>query len=505
MRNSRKMWTMAVAGMLGMAGLAQGQVVVTAASGLAKATAGNGSGSNQQVSSNTSGFNLTATKNFTNGHATASTSYGLSNWKLSGSFSIASFAPTQGEAGSAETDVLVTMTAPEDLDLEYSGGYSANSPFASITQELRKTSNNSYVVGGNSPNQVHILAGQYQLTIDSFLNYGDASGGFNIQFRPGNDRCQFARLVGNGTFTGDTTYATADGTPSCGNNTSAKSVWYKYVAPRTGALRVDTCGSFFDTVLSVYDTTSCPSGTGTEIGCNDDAPGGLGCGLRQSLLNLNVSQGQTYYIRVAGYNGAAGDYELNIGPVNDECESATVVGPGAYPFDNTMANTDGPVLNSCVILGDTQVNGDLWWEYTPAQAGYMSVDTCGSAFDTKLAVYINAPCAGRSTYVACSDDACGTGSRIDDIPVVAGLHYFIRVGGYKTNRGTGTLHISYAPPCPADFNGDGAVDFFDYDDFVQCFEGGACPPGKTADFNGDTAVDFFDYDDFVVAFETPCP
>ncbi len=58
--------------------------------------------------------------------------------------------------------------------------------------------------------------------------------------------------------------------------------------------------------------------------------------------------------------------------------------------------------------------------------------------------------------------------------------------------------------CPADFNGDTAVDFFDYDDFVTCFEGGVCPPGKTADFNNDTAVDFFDYDDFVVAFETPC-
>ncbi len=61
--------------------------------------------------------------------------------------------------------------------------------------------------------------------------------------------------------------------------------------------------------------------------------------------------------------------------------------------------------------------------------------------------------------------------------------------------------IGGCPPDPADFNGDGAVDFFDYDDFVVCFEGGACPPGKTADFNGDGAVDFFDYDDFVRAFE----
>ena len=58
--------------------------------------------------------------------------------------------------------------------------------------------------------------------------------------------------------------------------------------------------------------------------------------------------------------------------------------------------------------------------------------------------------------------------------------------------------------CPADFNHDGSVDFFDYDAFVICFEGGACPPGTTADFDGDGTVDFFDYDAFVVAFETPC-
>jgi hypothetical protein len=60
------------------------------------------------------------------------------------------------------------------------------------------------------------------------------------------------------------------------------------------------------------------------------------------------------------------------------------------------------------------------------------------------------------------------------------------------------------PVCPADFNGDLSVDFFDYDDFVACFEGRACPPGATADFNHDLSVDFFDYDDFVLAFEGGC-
>lgn len=60
------------------------------------------------------------------------------------------------------------------------------------------------------------------------------------------------------------------------------------------------------------------------------------------------------------------------------------------------------------------------------------------------------------------------------------------------------------PTCPADFNGDGFLDFFDYDDYVFCFETGTCPPGRSADFNGDDFVDFFDYDEFVFGFETGC-
>jgi hypothetical protein len=58
--------------------------------------------------------------------------------------------------------------------------------------------------------------------------------------------------------------------------------------------------------------------------------------------------------------------------------------------------------------------------------------------------------------------------------------------------------------CAADFNADGFVDFFDYDDYVQCFETGACPPGASADFNGDGFTDFFDYDEYVIQYEGGC-
>ena len=57
---------------------------------------------------------------------------------------------------------------------------------------------------------------------------------------------------------------------------------------------------------------------------------------------------------------------------------------------------------------------------------------------------------------------------------------------------------SVKPDCPADWNGDGQVDFFDYLDFVQDFN------DDNADFNGDGQTDFFDYLDFVAAFDQGC-
>ena len=42
--------------------------------------------------------------------------------------------------------------------------------------------------------------------------------------------------------------------------------------------------------------------------------------------------------------------------------------------------------------------------------------------------------------------------------------------------------------CPANFNCDSAVDFFDYLDFVDAFSGNS----PAADFNQDTVIDFVD-------------
>jgi hypothetical protein len=65
-------------------------------------------------------------------------------------------------------------------------------------------------------------------------------------------------------------------------------------------------------------------------------------------------------------------------------------------------------------------------------------------------------------------------------------------------------NMGQVTPCDADFNCDGFLDFFDYDEYVQCYETGVSSSGRTADYNDDGFLDFFDYDEFVAAFEMGC-
>lgn len=75
------------------------------------------------------------------------------------------------------------------------------------------------------------------------------------------------------------------------------------------------------------------------------------------------------------------------------------------------------------------------------------------------------------------------------------------------NRGNGpagsTVVFVLTPipvPCKADFNLDGFVDGFDFDDFIVAFETGAA----SADTTGDGYIDGFDYDTFMESFEVGC-
>jgi hypothetical protein len=250
------------------------------------------------------------------------------------------------------------------------------------------------------------------------------------------DSCGTATAVTQGTYLGSNIGATADGSSTCGL-VGERDVWYVYTAPATGIVRIDTCGSTLDTVLSVH--TGCPGAPVNQVACSDDG----GCQLVESSVMIQVVAGVSYRVRVSGFGVQTGAFQLTVGPVlqatgSDSCGGATVIGAGVYSGMLTTATADGS--DSC----NGSNSPDRWYAFTAPAAGMLVLNTCGSDHDTVVSVHSACP-GGTNNQLVCNDDdgGCGRGSMVS-VQTQAGVTYRIRVagrgglvGGYVLNVGFG--------------------------------------------------------------------
>ena len=129
---------------------------------------------------------------------------------------------------------------------------------------------------------------------------------------PANDDCAGAVALVLGPQSGDNTNATVNASDpawTIGNGVTAD-VWYQYTPAVDAPLSLTSCGSagtLTDTVFEVF-TGSC--GALSLIAANDD-----GCGVPGDYLSTVEWLGQagvTYSIRVGGWGGASGTYDLDL-------------------------------------------------------------------------------------------------------------------------------------------------------------------------------------------------
>ncbi len=317
-----------------------------------------------------------------------------------------------------------------------------------------------------------------------------------------NDTCSTAQTIGEGSFTFNPCGAfNDDGVEvNCqpGTDVTITDMWYRYVPTFTGDVRISTCGSTHDTIVTAFNACG-----GTELACNDDfdvGPGGDCWSSHGRIGRLAVQEGVPVWIRVAGhwFVSANGMMQIEAAPApvaNDTCFTAATAVLGANTFDTTEATADTDV--ECDFSEATR---DVWFTFTAPSDGVLNATTCGGTeWDTVLSIHDG--CGG--TVLACNNDTwqgeCGSQSTISRFAMTAGQIIKIRVGsGWSSAFGTGTLHLSYG--CAADFNADTVVDLFDYLDFVAAFSA----QETSADFNNDTVIDFFDYLDFVSSFAAGC-
>ncbi len=265
---------------------------------------------------------------------------------------------------------------------------------------------------------------------------------------PANDMRYNAMWIGQGTYYGNTTYATVDGSAACGTSNSTPDIWYRFVMPYPGTLVADTCDSAYDTVLSLEYSW------GGWITCDDD---GASCTFRSSRATAALASGEIVYIRVSGFSGDKGAAQLNVRVLlnNDSCAAAAPIGPGTSYGSSVGASASG--INANCFDPQTL---DIWYSYTAGCTGTVTVDTVGSNFDTVLGTYASCGAA----IGECNDDALGTYQSQVSFFAKAGDTTLIRVGGYNGATGNVVLNIT-APLTPNDVCenaiviGDGAVGF----------------------------------------------
>jgi len=222
--------------------------------------------------------------------------------------------------------------------------------------------------------------------------------------------------------------------------------------------------------------------------------GATHCDCPESTMNATLScantfggAGSTSLTEITGFLESATCLSTGgFTPPNDRCDQATVVTTsGTYFGNNTGASNDGSV--TALSCGGTQGGGgrDIFWTFTPAASGPLSVSTCGTPFpfDTLLSVHSGCP-ASPANMVICNDDCgCFLGSCFT-FNASAGQTYYARVSGvFAHNVGNITFNITLpaAPACAGDLDCDNDRDADDIPHFVQAV---IDPAGYAADHPG---------------------
>ena len=134
---------------------------------------------------------------------------------------------------------------------------------------------------------------------------------------------------------------------SCASATGYGTVWFKFVAPASGAVRISTDeGSGFtltDTRMGLFSATNVNDyGTFTILGCDEDG-GVLGSGWMSIIYSTGLTPGNTYYIQVDQYSSSStqGTFCLTVDELNSSMLSTAASCIGGQANAGTISTYTG--------------------------------------------------------------------------------------------------------------------------------------------------------------------
>jgi hypothetical protein len=213
-----------------------------------------------------------------------------------------------------------------------------------------------------------------------------------------------------------------------------------------------------------------PAGDGSRGDAPNDADGSGACYLTGNGgpgSNTDVDDGQTILNSPIFDLSAAPEAILSYSRWYDNTGSGTGAAPGADVFTVQISNDLGVNWTTLEIVGpsDPQSSGG-WFDASFRVADYVTPTNL-------VLVRFIAEDAGDGSVIEAAVDAVRIDSFTCEDPAT----------------------------CPADLNGDGALDFFDVSAFLTAYNG----MDPIADFTGDGMFNFFDVSAFLSAFQAGCP
>lgn len=278
--------------------------------------------------------------------------------------------------------------------------------------------------------------------------------------------------------------------------------WFVFTPSTTQAYRLETCGSTYDTVISIYENCN-----GAELACNNDYATGpsTSCSSNRSrIASYTMNENQPYYIRIAAPAAAflSDSNLMNLSIMaapaaapNDDCATPAVANVGANNFSTIEAT------NSNTVSCSTALSRDVYFTFTAPITGRATFKTCpGTSYNTVLSVQDG--CFGAE--LGCNDNAnisgCSSQSIVSNVRMLAGQTATIRIGGSTTTQfGAGVLTVDFF--CAGDIDGD--LDS-DSDDITLFFAGWDSGNAAVGDMDGDQDTDSDDVVIFFGSFDSGC-
>ena len=258
---------------------------------------------------------------------------------------------------------------------------------------------------------------------------------------PSNDNCAGATTLTPAAdctpVTGTITAANQNLNTCAGSSTGYSDVWYKFTTTSTSGqgyvIKVTGTGTF-DPAFQVL--TNCTTQLGANCINANSTAGGTETVTLYAGTGGTLAVSTTYYVRIynatSGSSGTQFSVCITLPPLNDICATTvTGAGPISIPTPtgtctliSSPANLDGATGTALAAGCGSGANNDVWYTFTQAALGSVSVTVNGLGFYQPAVQIFSASCGGTSQ--GCSAAGAANGSATVTLTLAAGT-YWIRI------------------------------------------------------------------------------